>query len=735
MPTGPLNSPGSAPADEPAPILGVVGSLLRIGRSFMRYPAMCGVIAAALALEMGFTGLVPMSFKYLIDGAIAHQDRAALALTLSALLGALLLVSATGLGRDYLYAKIVSRIQRDLRREIFAHLQRLPLGFYRRTSEADVMARFSIDIAAVEYAVAGVVPWVVLPLMDIAMSTVLLFLLDWRLALVAMLIWPFSLIGPRLFSNRASRESYAYKQEEAAIVAHVQENVAFQPLIKQFGLEADAVTRFHERTRRLAQDGLKVSFISAVVERTANIGISFLQVLTMGVGAYLAFTGAISIGSLVSFQALLVTLSYSVSYVINYLPIVVPAAGALQHIEDLLKEVPQQANAPEAIAAPEDPAHWQLDRVSFAFGATDARREASLAIPRGTTVALVGPSGAGKSALIDLLIGDALPLGGAITVDGEPIERFTRESLRARMAVLRAEPQFLPGSVRENLLLAAPNASPEAIDETFSAVGLSETLLALPRGLDTAIAELRLSPLEWQRFALGRALLRGPRLLILDDATSAMDGESEASFLATVQAVAKDRAAVLIATHRLASIQHAAQIHVLNDGAIVEQGSHSTLLEAGGLYAEWWEKQNGFVANRVRPEWLTRLQLFATLDQGLLTDLSGRFLSQHVGAGREVFREGDAGDRFYLIARGTVEVLKRQADGTAGRVAQLQDGDYFGEIALSTDAPRGATIRTLTPCHLLSLDRAAFLELMERAPAFEAHVSLTMAERTGEQTS
>ncbi|MNX91791.1 putative multidrug export ATP-binding/permease protein [compost metagenome] len=428
------------------------------------------------------------------------------------------------------------------------------------------------------------------------------------------------------------------------------------------------------------------------------------------------------------------TLSYSVSYVINYLPIVVPAAGALQHIEDLLKEAPQQADTPEAIAAPEDPAHWRLDRVSFAFGATDARREVSLAIPRGATVALVGPSGAGKSALIDLLIGDTLPLGGAITVDGEPVERFTRQSLAARVALLRTEPQFFPGSVRENLLLAAPHATPEACDAVLSAVGLHETFQALPRGRDTAIAELRLSPLEWQRLALGRALLRDPRLLILDDATSALDGESEASFLATVQAVARDRAAVFIATHRLASIQHATQIHVLSDGTLVAQGDHATLLEAGGLYAEWWEKQNGFIANRVRPGWLARLPVFAALDQGVLADLAGRFLSEHVGAGREVFREGDAGDRFYLIARGTVEVLKGHAVGTAARLAQLQDGDYFGEIALSTDAPRGATIRTLTPCHLLSLDRAAFLELLARAPAFEAHVSLTMAERTGEQT-
>lgn len=731
MPTGPL-SPLGPTSDAQEPILGVVGSLTRIIRYFLRYPAMCGLIVAALALEMGFTGLVPMSFKYLIDGAIAHQDRAALALTLSALLGALLLVSVTGLGRDYLYAQVVTRIQRDLRREIFAHLQRLPLGYYRRASEADILSRFSIDIAAVEYAVAGVAPWVILPLMDIAMSTVLLFSLDWRLALVAMLIWPFSLIGPRLFSGRASRESYAYKQEEAAIVAHVQDNVSFQPLIKQLGLEKDAVARFRDRTHRLASGGLKVSFLSAIVERTANIGISLLQVLTMGVGAYLAFTGSITIGSLVSFQALLVTLSYSVSYVINYLPIVVPAAGALQHIEDLLKEAPEPPEAPGAIAAPEDPERWSLEGVCFAFGATDSLREASLEIPRGAAVALVGPSGSGKSTLVSLLAGDDRPIKGALTVDGKEAGAFTRESLRARVAVLRPEPQFFPGSIRENLRLAAPDASLEEIEEALAAAGLGETCRAQPLGLDTPSPELRLSPLEWQRLALARAVLRRARLLILDDATIAMDAESEEAFLATVHAMTRGRATVLVATHRLASARHAEQIHVLDDGAIAERGTHAELIAAGGLYAAWWEKQSGFVANRVRPEWLARLPLFAALDPGLLEKLAERFLSEQVGAGREVFCEGDAGDRFYLIARGTVEVLKGQPGGAPARVAQLEDGDYFGEIALSTDAPRGATIRTLTPCRLLSLDRAAFLELMERAPEFEAHVTLTMAERTGE---
>ncbi len=761
MSTGPLRASAIPEPDEtPLEVIGVGATLGRIASTFARHPGYGLVILLALLLEMGFTGLIPMSFKHLIDEGIAKNSQSTLVWTLSALMGALALVSLTSLGRDYLYAKVVSLIQRDLRRKVFSHLQELSLSFHRRGNTADVVSCFSIDLAAIEHAVSAVVPWVVLPMLDILMSTVLMFMLDWRLALVAMLIWPLSMVGPKVFSRRASLESYRYKLAEAELVSHVQDNLDMQVLIKQFGLGQRAVQRFREITHGLAGTGLRVSFLSAVVERSANIGISFLQVLTIGVGAYLALRGEMSVGTLVSFQALLLTLSNSVSYVINYVPILVPASGAMQHLDDLLAERPGVPDVPAAPPAPSAALSWAMQDVTFRHPARDAAnrapasrtpasqapasdadsmrpalRNVSFELPSGSMTALVGSSGSGKSTILNLLLRFEDPETGVVTLDGADLRGLAQDSVRAQISLMTRDPLFFPTTLGDNLRLAAPGTDEPAWRAACEAAGVLEAIAALPQGFETPLEGLRFSPLEWQRFALARALARKPRLLILDEATGALDAQAEHELLETVRRAAAG-CTVLVATPRLATVEHADQILVLVDGELVERGTHEALCRQAGAYARMWQKQSGFIASGsgsigVQPERLAQLGMFESLEPSLLAEMASRFQTERFPANRVVFHEGDRGERFYLIARGSVEVLRATPEGGTESLARLEDGDPFGEVALTTDAPRSATIRTLTPCELVTLAREDFLELLARDAAFESRMTRLVAERTG----
>ncbi|MGH7963715.1 MAG: ABC transporter ATP-binding protein, partial [Candidatus Binatia bacterium] len=400
--------------------MGVLALLRHILTFLYPYRVRGVLILFGLLLEMGFTGSVPLSFKFLIDNAITPQDKQVLFFILGLLAGGVVLVSLAGLGRDYLYAQVCTAILNDLRQRMFRHLQKLSMGFYSRAEVGDILSRFSTDLVAVENAIAAAIPWAILPALDVIFSTILLFTLEWRLALVAMLVFPLSLIGPRIFAPRAAAASYTRKQHESRILTAVQENLGAQAVVKAFGLEGQMLTGFTERLRHLAESSVQVSFLSALVERSAGIGILVLQVLIMGVGAYMAFSDTLSIGSLVSFQSLFMTLSWSLSYVTQYVPNLVQAAGGMQRIEELLSEEPRIVDIPDA-----EPLHRLANEIAFEnvqFGYTDGElnlNTLSFSIRAGESVAFVGPSGSGKSTVLALLMRFYDPGAGRVTIDGQ----------------------------------------------------------------------------------------------------------------------------------------------------------------------------------------------------------------------------------------------------------------------------------------------------------------------------
>jgi ATP-binding cassette, subfamily B, bacterial len=321
----------------------------------------------------------------------------------------------------------------------------------------------------------------------------------------------------------------------------------------------------------------------------------------------------------------------------------------------------------------------------------------SLRIAHGESVAFVGPGGSGKSTMLSLLLRFYDPDSGAILFDGTDTRRATQASLRAQTAVVFQESFLFNTPIRANIALGRPDASDEEIFAAAKAAEIHSFIVALPDAYDTLAGERgsRFSGGQRQRIAIARAVLKDPAILVLDEATSALDAASEHAINTTLACIARGRSVVSL-THRLSSVVDMDRVFLCERGRLLEQGTHVDLLALGGV-ARWF--------------------------------------------GTEVFREdraivqqGDPGDRFYVIARGTVEVTRLE-NGASVQLAKLQDGDYFGEMALLSDQPRNATVRTLMPCVCLSLPRDLFSRLLAREPELREHFQEVLLARTAGSAS
>ncbi|MBI4662989.1 MAG: ATP-binding cassette domain-containing protein [Verrucomicrobia bacterium] len=583
--------------------------------------------------------------------------------------------------------------------------------------------------AAVEKPLTAAIPWAVLPGLEVCSSVVLLFCLDWRLASAAMLVFPMTLLGPKVISSRATQASYDRRIDEGSIVSIVQENLAAKPVVVAFGLADVVREKFQKRNLGLVLKNIRLGFLNALVERTANVGTVILQIVILGVGTLMAFHGEISIGTLTAFQTLFLTLSYSLAYVTQYVPTLIQASGAVQLLNKLL------ATQPAAAGAGGPPVSFtrfskaiEFRDISFSYDGKDTSlSDVNLVVPQGASVAFVGPSGSGKSTMLNVLMGSYKPLSGTITFDGIEANRLAEADLRRQMAIVFQESFLFNTTIRENIRLGRLEATDQEIEAAAKAAEIHEVICGLPDGYDTVVGERggKLSGGQRQRVAVARAILRNPAILALDEATSALDPATEANLNQTLTQLSRGRTVVAV-THRLQTVVDYDRICVFDHGRLVEQGTHRELLERAGVYAKLWRKQMGFTLSgdgdsaAISPEKLRELPILSELPASLHAELAKAFNSEQFAADRVVFEQEDAGDKFYLIARGKVAVFKRLPDGKQVRVADLSDGDFFGEVALLKQEARNATVKTLTPCLFLTLHRPQFMRILGDAPELKA---------------
>jgi ABC-type multidrug transport system fused ATPase/permease subunit len=551
------------------------------------------VTSVLLLFQVGLNLLPPLFQRSIVDQVIGARDLSRLWVTIGGLIGVHFLLWLTETGDQYIRHTLGARFIFDLRVRIYAYLQRLSLSFFERTSTGELMSRVANDVEAVEQFVTHGVILTSIDLLRLVGATVVLLLLDWRLALIVLVLLPVMAAAMRRF-NKLARPLYRQARDRLGdINARLQDNLAGIRVIQAFGQEETELERFRDVSGSYYQARVRsirtwsfffpaLSFVAAVC-----------GAVVFGIGAGMVIRGRISLGTLVAFMSYIASFYDPLRRLTEIDNTFQQAIAAGERIFELMDQVPEIQDTPDAVALDTIEGDVVFDDVHFRYGEGDeVLHDVEFRMAPGEVVALVGPSGAGKTSIANLLCRFYDPIHGRILVDGHDLRSVRIRSLRQHVAVVLQDTFLFNTTVRENLLCGKPDASADEVVAAAKAAYAHEFIEQLPQGYDTEIGErgVKLSGGQKQRLALARAILADPRILILDEATSSVDAEAEYLIQQALDEVMKGRTSLVIA-HRLSTIRNADKIIALEEGRIREVGDHHELLARGGLYSQLYQRQ------------------------------------------------------------------------------------------------------------------------------------------------
>jgi ATP-binding cassette subfamily B protein len=542
-------------------------------------------------LAMGMTVLIPLLIGSAVD-AIKNQHRGDIEPLVLALLGAGLFRLALTVGRRLIAGKVSLAVEYDLRQAFYEHLQKLELAFFDNMQTGQLMSRATVDLQSIRFFLGYGLIWVSQSALTILFVAVVMFVLDPLLALLALAPVPFLVATATRYSRRNRPAEQEVQQRIGEVTAGAEESISGIRIVKAFARERHVLDRFTHSVNRVFEQSMVSTrlqaFYTPLMGFLPNIGLAAVLL----VGGLQVIHGQTSIGHLTAFYAFVVLLSGPVRWLGMSLSMAQRAVASGNRMFEILDREPSMENPPDAPPLPEGRGRVSLQRVTLRYdGNEPALTGIDLDVEPGRTIALVGPTGAGKTSLVGLLARLYDPSEGRVEIDGADIRGVDLTSLRSEIAFVADDSFLFSDTVANNIAYAHPDATPEAIEAAARKAQAHGFISRLPEGYDTVVGErgLTLSGGQRQRIAIARALLAEPRILILDDATSSVDARTEAEIKQGLREAMEGRTTFIVA-HRLSTISLADEIVVLDQGRIVDRGTHEELLERCPLYEEIAEK-------------------------------------------------------------------------------------------------------------------------------------------------